>query len=38
MFTKAHRFYERLGFTFVEERNFDGDDSFVYLLDRKPRQ
>lgn len=30
--TKAHRFYERLGFKFVEERNFQGTDCFVYEL------
>lgn len=30
----AHRFYERLGFRFVERRNFNGDDTFVYRLDR----
>ena len=32
--TKAHRFYERLGFTFLEERQFDGVDCFVYVLFR----
>ncbi len=32
--TQAHRFYERLGFRFLEERNFDGVDSFVYKLSR----
>ncbi|WP_412063690.1 GNAT family N-acetyltransferase [Rubrivirga sp. IMCC45206] len=32
--TRAHRFYERLGFRFVERRDFDGDDCFVYRLDR----
>ncbi|PIQ50360.1 MAG: GNAT family N-acetyltransferase [Cytophagales bacterium CG12_big_fil_rev_8_21_14_0_65_40_12] len=32
--TKAHRFYERLGFEFVEERKFDEDDCFVYALKR----
>ncbi len=31
---RAHRFYERLGFRFVERRDFDGDDCFVYRLDR----
>jgi len=31
---KAHRFYERLGFQFIEKRNFDGDDCLVYQLDR----
>ncbi|MEO0982897.1 MAG: GNAT family N-acetyltransferase [Pseudomonadota bacterium] len=30
----AHRFYERLGFRFIERRDFDGDDCFVYRLDR----
>jgi aminoglycoside 6'-N-acetyltransferase len=33
--TRAHRFYERLGFRFVERRTFLGcDDCFVYRLDR----
>lgn len=32
--TKAHRFYERLGFKFVEKRRFGEDDCFVYRLDR----
>lgn len=27
---KAHRFYKRLGFQFVEERSFDGAECFVY--------
>jgi aminoglycoside 6'-N-acetyltransferase len=30
----AHRFYERLGFRFVERRRFGDDDCFVYRLDR----
>ena len=30
----AHRFYERLGFRFVERRRFGADDCFVYRLDR----
>lgn len=30
--TRAHRFYERLGFVFQERRNFDDDDCFVYRL------
>lgn len=33
--TKAHRFYERLGFRFVEAKRFGEDDCFVYRLDRK---
>ncbi len=33
--TKAHRFYERLGFTFLEEREFGGDVCFVYELRRE---
>ncbi len=33
--TKAHRFYERLGFKFVEERRFEEDDCFVYELKRE---
>lgn len=32
--TRAHRFYERLGFTFVERRRFGDDDCLVYRLDR----
>jgi glyoxylase-like metal-dependent hydrolase (beta-lactamase superfamily II)/RimJ/RimL family protein N-acetyltransferase len=31
---RAHRFYERLGFKFVERRRFNDDDCFVYRLDR----
>ncbi len=33
--TKAHRFYECLGFEFVEEREFDETACFVYELKRK---
>ncbi|MFK7972604.1 MAG: GNAT family N-acetyltransferase [Bacteroidia bacterium] len=33
--TAAHRFYERLGFVFVENRDFYGDDCKVYRLSRK---
>ncbi|MEO1004691.1 MAG: GNAT family N-acetyltransferase [Cyanobacteria bacterium J06638_38] len=32
--TRAHRFYERLGFQFVEQRWFGDDDCFVYQLNR----
>jgi aminoglycoside 6'-N-acetyltransferase len=32
--TRAHRFYERLGFQFVEPRRFGDDDCFVYRLTR----
>jgi len=32
--TKAHRFYERLGFVFLEERNFGGDLGYVYVMKR----
>lgn len=31
---KAHRFYERLGFRFVEERWFGEDFCFVYRLEK----
>lgn len=31
---EAHRFYERLGFRFVEEHRFGEDDCLVYRLDR----
>jgi len=33
--TRAHRFYERLGFERVEERVFEGDDCVVYRLSRE---
>ncbi len=32
--TRAHRFYERLGFRFVEHRQLGGDECFVYRLNR----
>ncbi|HEY8563545.1 MAG TPA: GNAT family N-acetyltransferase [Pyrinomonadaceae bacterium] len=32
--TNAHRFYERLGFKFVERRRFGDDDCLVYRLER----
>lgn len=32
--TASHRFYERLGFRFVERRQFGEDDCFVYRLER----
>jgi aminoglycoside 6'-N-acetyltransferase len=32
---RAHRFYERLGFQFLEERRFDDDLCRVYVLARK---
>jgi aminoglycoside 6'-N-acetyltransferase len=32
--TRAHRFYERLGFQFVERRHFGDDDCYVYRLNR----
>jgi aminoglycoside 6'-N-acetyltransferase len=36
---RAHRFYERLGFRFVERRRFDdASDCFVYRLDRSTWQ
>jgi aminoglycoside 6'-N-acetyltransferase len=31
---RAHRFYERLGFRFLERRRFGADECFVYRLDR----
>lgn len=31
---RAHRFYERLGFRFIERRTFGEDDCFVFSLDR----
>ena len=36
--TRSHRFYERLGFRFVEPRRFGDDDCFVYRLDRSTEQ
>ena len=33
--TRAHRFYERLGFRRVERRRFGDDDCFVYRLERR---
>jgi aminoglycoside 6'-N-acetyltransferase len=33
--TRAHKFYERLGFEFVEQRKFDEDDCYVYKLTRE---
>jgi aminoglycoside 6'-N-acetyltransferase len=33
--TKAHRFYERLGFQFVERRKFEDSDCFIYELNRE---
>lgn len=35
--TRAHRFYERLGFRFVEHRWFDDDHCRVYRLERRDR-
>jgi aminoglycoside 6'-N-acetyltransferase len=32
--TRAHRFYQRLGFKFLEHRCFGDDDCTVYRLDR----
>lgn len=32
--TRAHRFYERLGFQFLEHRRFGEDDCSVYCLQR----
>jgi aminoglycoside 6'-N-acetyltransferase len=32
--TRAHRFYERLGFRFVEHRRFGEDECMVYSLNR----
>lgn len=33
--TRARRFYERLGFRFVERRRFGADDCAVYRLERR---
>ncbi len=32
--TRAHRFYERLGFQWLENRRFGNDDCWVYRLSR----
>ncbi|WP_019509378.1 GNAT family N-acetyltransferase [Pleurocapsa sp. PCC 7319] len=32
---RAHNFYERLGFQFIEQRRFGNDDCFVYCLERE---
>jgi len=32
--TRAHRFYQSLGFQFIERRRFGEDDCFVYRLNR----
>ena len=31
---RAHRFYQRFGFKFVEQRSFGSDDCFVFQLSR----
>jgi aminoglycoside 6'-N-acetyltransferase len=33
--TRAHKFYERLGFQFIEKRQFGEDQCFVYELTRR---
>ena len=33
--TRAHRFYERIGFEFIEKRSFGEDECFVYELTRE---
>jgi aminoglycoside 6'-N-acetyltransferase len=33
--TRAHHFYLRFGFRFVERRHFGSDDCFVYRLERE---
>lgn len=33
--TKAHRFYERIGFVFIEQRIFDDVLCYIYELNRK---
>jgi aminoglycoside 6'-N-acetyltransferase len=34
--TSAHRFYERCGFCFFEQRKFGNDDCFVFQMERQP--
>ncbi|GHB55187.1 GNAT family N-acetyltransferase [Persicitalea jodogahamensis] len=33
--TRAHRFYERIGFEFVEKKRFDDQDCSIYQIKRK---
>jgi aminoglycoside 6'-N-acetyltransferase len=33
--TRAHKFYEKLGFRFIEKRTFGEDVCFVYRLEKK---
>ena len=33
--TRAHRFYERFGFKFIEPRRFGSDECLVYRLNRE---
>ncbi|MEO0949098.1 MAG: GNAT family N-acetyltransferase, partial [Cyanobacteria bacterium J06641_5] len=33
--TRAHRFYERCGFRFIERRRFGSDDCYIYRLNRE---
>lgn len=33
--TRVHRFYERLGFRCIDQRQFGNDDCFVYCLNRE---
>jgi len=35
---RTHRFYERLGFRFLESRRFGPDDCFVYQIERNDAQ
>jgi aminoglycoside 6'-N-acetyltransferase len=35
---KAHRFYERLGFKFMEERDFDETTCYVFMIKRAEYQ
>ena len=32
--TRSHRFYERLGFKYIDRRYFGDDDCFIYQLER----
>ena len=36
--SSAHRFYERLGFEFLEQKKFADTECYIYELKRKPMQ
>ena len=34
----AHRFYKRIGFSFLEERSFNDEDCYIFILKREDWQ